>query len=48
MFDCLADQIRHDEHVMVTNRERMLRWFAVAVFTILAFGGVFLGLHVLE
>jgi len=45
MFDCLAEQIKHDEHVMVSNSERMLRWLVIALFSILAFGGVFFSVH---
>jgi len=48
MFDCLADQIRHDEHIQVSNRERMVRWFAVSVLSIAIFGGVYLAVQLLQ
>jgi hypothetical protein len=48
MFDCLADQIRNDEHVQVSNAERYTRWFAVAVVSVVVFGGLFLSIHWLQ
>ena len=48
MFDCLADQIRNDEHVQVSNAERYARWFAVAVVSVVVFGGLFLSIHWLQ
>ncbi len=48
MFDSLADQIRHDEHLQTSNTERYLRWFAVAVASLLVFGGVLAGIHFLQ
>jgi hypothetical protein len=48
MFDSLADQIRNDEHLQVSNRERYLRWFAVAVLSIVTFGGLYYGIQWLQ
>lgn len=48
MFDSLADQIRHDEHVQVSNNERMLRWLAVAVISVVVFGGLYFGLQLMQ
>ena len=41
MFDCLADQIRQDEHRQVGNKERYIRWFAVGVLSVVIFGGLY-------
>jgi hypothetical protein len=48
MFDSLAEQIKHDEHIMVSNTERTVRWLVVALFSILMFGGVFFSVHYFE
>ena len=48
MFDCLADQIKHDEHLEVSNRERMVRWLTVAVLSVVIFGGVYYGVQMLQ
>ncbi len=48
MFDCLADQIRHDEHVQVSNAERYARWFAVTVLSVVVFGGLYVAIQLLQ
>lgn len=48
MFDSLAEQMRHDEHEQVSNRERMIRWLAVAVLSVLVFGGLYFGIQLLQ
>jgi len=45
MFDSLADQIRQDERVQVSNPERVARWFAVAVLSVIVFGGLYLAIQ---
>jgi hypothetical protein len=39
MFDSLADQIKHDEQEQVNSAERFLRWTAITVLSVVAFGG---------
>ena len=48
MFDSLADQIRHDEHLQVSNRERYVRWFAVAMLSVVVFGGLYSAISLLQ
>ena len=48
MFDTLADRMRHDDHVEVSARERVLRWSLVIVLSFLLFGGLYWGVKVLE
>ena len=48
MFDSLAEQIRHDDHVQVSNLERTMRWTAVAVLSLVIFGGIFFGVQFLQ
>ena len=48
MFDSLAGKIREDEHREVTNTERYVRWAAVIVISIVLFGGLYMGVRLLE
>lgn len=45
MFDSLDEQIRSDEHRMITSSERMVRWLLVVLVSILVFGGLYLAVH---
>jgi hypothetical protein len=48
MFDSLADRIREDEHKEVNNRERIIRYLAIVVLSVLLFGGLYYGVRMLE
>jgi Ni,Fe-hydrogenase I cytochrome b subunit len=48
MFDSLADRIRQDEHNEISNNERMVRWLAMLVVSVLVFGGLYFGIRMLE
>jgi hypothetical protein len=48
MFDSLTDRIREDEHKEVKQSERIIRWVVVAVLSIVVFGGLYLGIRLLE
>jgi hypothetical protein len=48
MFDSLADRIREDEQQQVTPTERYIRWAAVIVISIVLFGGLYMGVRLLE
>ncbi len=48
MFDSLEDQIQADLKKQSTSTERLLRYAAVAVASILIFGSLFLGVRYLE
>ena len=48
MFDSLAEQMRHDDHVQVSNFERAVRWTAVAVLSLVIFGGILFGMQFLQ
>jgi hypothetical protein len=48
MFDSLADRIREDEHKEVNQTERIVRWVVVGVLSILLFGGLYMGIKMLE
>ena len=48
MFDSLADRIKEDEHQAVNNTERLIRWAAVIVISIVLFGGLYMGVRLME
>lgn len=48
MFDSLADQMKHDEQVQISAKERMLRLFAIAVLSVLVFGGLYYGVQMMQ
>jgi Ni,Fe-hydrogenase I cytochrome b subunit len=48
MFDSLADRIRQDEHNEVTTNERLVRWVAMLIISVLVFGGLYFGIRMLE
>jgi hypothetical protein len=48
MFDSLADQIRADEHKSVNTRERVVRWVVIVVVSVIAFGGLYYGVSMME
>ena len=48
MFDCLADQIRQDEHLQVSNKERYVRWLAVGVLSVVIFGGLYYAISLMQ
>jgi Ni,Fe-hydrogenase I cytochrome b subunit len=48
MFDSLADRIRQDEHNEVSNNERLVRWLAMLVISLIVFGGLYMGIRMLE
>jgi hypothetical protein len=48
MFDSLADRFREDDHQEVSATERYMKWAAVAVISILLFGGLYMVVGLLE
>lgn len=48
MFDSLADRIRADERQEVKTSERVIRWIVIAVLSVVLFGGLYLGIRLLE
>jgi hypothetical protein len=48
MFDSLDEQMKHDDDVEVTSRARIIQWVAVAAFSILAFGGLYMAVRMFE
>lgn len=48
MFDSLDDQMKVHEQKESTPTERWLRWTAVAIVSVLLFGGLYYGVRMLE
>jgi hypothetical protein len=48
MFDSLADRMKEDDHQAVNNTERYIRWAAVIVISVVLFGGLYMGVRLLE
>lgn len=48
MFDSLDDQMKHDAALETTQKERILRGIAVAVVSLLLFGGLYFAVRLLE
>ncbi len=48
MFDSLSDQMKHDDAETTKTSERVIRWLAVVVISVLLFGGLYFGIKMLE
>ncbi len=48
MFESLDDQMRLDDQKTVSSKERMFRWSLGIIVSILVFGGLYLGVHLLQ
>lgn len=48
MFDSLADRIKQDERREVSSTERLVKWAVGAVISVLVFGGLYMGVRLLE
>jgi Ni,Fe-hydrogenase I cytochrome b subunit len=48
MFDSLDDQMKQDQNKETSKTERIVRWIAVAISSVLLFGGLYYGVRFLE
>lgn len=48
MFDSLDEQMKHDDAEQATPRERLFKYAAVAVLSVLVFGGLYLAIQMME
>jgi hypothetical protein len=48
MFESLSDRIKADDAREINQTERVLRWIAVTVVSIVVFGGLYFGVSMLE
>jgi hypothetical protein len=45
MFDSLDEQMKKDDKLMVSNKERIMRWAIIAIAALVVFGAVIAGVH---
>jgi hypothetical protein len=48
MFDSLSDRIREDEQKEESSTARWIRWAVTGVAALLLFGGLYMGVRMLE
>ncbi len=48
MFESLDDQMKHDDAVSTSPREKLFKWAAVGVISVLVFGGIYLAIQLME
>jgi hypothetical protein len=48
MFEGLDEQMKHDDKAAVSFKERLLKWIVGAVIALVVFGGLYIGLRLLN
>ena len=48
MFDILSDRIKYDEHLQINSGQRIVYWVAAAIVSIVSFGALYFGIHLLQ
>jgi hypothetical protein len=48
MFEALDERMKHDEEEVTTPREKYLKWALVGVVSLILFGGLYMGVRLLE
>lgn len=48
MFETLEDQIKIDEEKTTTKKERVIRGAFITVLSVILFGALYIGIHMLE
>jgi len=48
MFESLDEQMKVDEHKAVSNSEHMIRWALIVAVSLIVFGGLYLGVHMMQ
>ena len=48
MFDSLADRMKQDDQVEGASKQRLVQWAIVLVLSVLLFGGLYMGVRLLE
>jgi hypothetical protein len=48
MFESLDDTMKHDEEAVTSKKERILKWVLVGVVSLVLFGGLYMGVRLLE
>jgi len=45
MFESLDEHMKHDADLEVSPRERVIRWVAILIVSLLVFGGLYFGVR---
>ena len=48
MFDDLSEQMKRDDNAETSATERYVKWAAVAIASVLLFGGLYFGVSLIE
>jgi hypothetical protein len=48
MFDSLDEQMKNDDKKVSSGKERALKWVLVFVISVVVFGGLYFGVHLME
>ncbi len=48
MFESLDDRMKHDDQEVTSTKERVLKWLVVAVVSVIVFGGLVIGVRMME
>jgi len=48
MFETLEDQMKIDEQKATTKRERLIRWALIVLLSIILFGSLYFGIHLIQ
>jgi hypothetical protein len=48
MFESLDEQLKLDAHKSSSNTERVIRWVLVVAISLIVFGGLYWGVHVMQ
>jgi hypothetical protein len=48
MFETLDDRMKQDEAEHTTPKDKILRWLLVGVVSLVLFGGLYMGVRLLE
>ena len=48
MFESLDEQIKLDEHKAISNTERIIRWALIVLLSVIVFGGLYFGVHLMQ
>lgn len=48
MFDSLDEQMKNDDAKVSTSRERLMKWLLVVLVSIVVFGGLYVGVHMMQ
>jgi hypothetical protein len=48
MFESLDDHMKHDDQEETSRTQRTLKWAVVAAASVLLFGGLYMGIRLLQ